>query len=427
MTQDDVDTRQPVVTPRSLEGLTNLESVAPEQEGADAENMERALTIIRFTKAVEKIDEETREADPDVLVTARDRDASLLQSRIAEEGRPVEELTPGGLEVKFGPGLEDPWGWATSLIDYIAGIKRHALVRPPDDTVEDLAGDARIAMASDWGSGMYGAPVTAKTIADQGKWDVALHLGDVYYAGTPKEVKERFLAIWPAAAAERNRACNANHEMYSGGYGFFDHIMPAFQQRGSYWAMGNDHWLLVGLDTAYDDHDLDDEQVGWLTRLVKAADGRGILLFSHHQLFSRIGSQGPDLRKALAPLLEARAFTAWYWGHEHDCMVYDPHPDFGLRGRCLGNGGVPAPRRSEVRQAPEVGRAPGVTWHRLEGNDKAPACDLLDGRNPYIKGKEEKFLPHGYMTLEFAGPKLTERMHLPDGTEIWSHTIDGRP
>ena len=422
MTQDDAHSPQPVVTPRSLEALTGLETVAPPQ-GEPGSEVERALTIIRFTRALGRIAAETDESDPDVLVTVTDRDASLLQSRIAEEGTTAEALEPGGFEVKFGPGLEDPWGWATSLIDHIAGIRRHALETPPDGSVETLPAQARIALASDWGSGMYGAPVTARTIAAQGPWDVAMHLGDVYYSGTPKEVRERFLAIWPQAAAKRNRACNANHEMYSGGYGFFDLILPAFEQHGSYWAMRNDDWLLCGLDTAYEDHGIDDDQAGWLTGLVKDAGDRGVLLFSHHQLFSRIGNQGPKLHTPLTALLEARAITAWYWGHEHDCMVYEPHARYGLRARCLGNGGVPAPRRREVRRAPEVSRRPGATWHRLEANDAAPACDVLDGENPYIEGKRKKFLPHGYMTLQFDGGKLTERMHLPDGVEIWSHTI----
>ena len=33
----------------------------------------------------------------------------------------------------------------------------------------------------------------------------------------------------------------------------------------------------------------------------------------------------------------------------------------------------------------------------------SPSCLALDGPNPDIKGEEEKFVPHGYMTLELNG------------------------
>ena len=36
---------------------------------------------------------------------------------------------------------------------------------------------------------------------------------------------------------------------------------------------------------------------------------------------------------------------------------------------------------------------------------------------------KEKFVPHGFMTLEFTGDKLLERVFLSDGTEILSNTI----
>jgi hypothetical protein len=48
---------------------------------------------------------------------------------------------------------------------------------------------------------------------------------------------------------------------------------------------------------------------------------------------------------------------------------------------------------------------------------------VLDGPNKDIKGEEQKFVPHGFMTLEFAGPKLVERVLLSDGTELFSNTI----
>ena len=63
-----------------------------------------------------------------------------------------------------------------------------------------------------------------------------------------------------------NRALNGNHEMYSGGFGYFKLILPAFEQDSSYFALQNEHWLLVGLDTAYVDHDMDNDAGGLAER-----------------------------------------------------------------------------------------------------------------------------------------------------------------
>jgi hypothetical protein len=41
-----------------------------------------------------------------------------------------------------------------------------------------------------------------------------------------------------------------------------------------------------------------------------------------------------------------------------------------------------------------------------------------------VSGEEAKFGPHGYLSLEFAGPSLIERVHLPDGTEIFKGPVD---
>jgi Calcineurin-like phosphoesterase len=424
------DPRPLVVTARGLPDVAALEAAAPADAEAVADPMERAKTINRYARIAQALEQEAAEVDPDVFITLQNRDASLLQARLAEEaeagGGELETvpLPAGGLEVKFEPGLGDVWGWAKSLFDWIDRKKAHPIVRPPSDDFEPLPNSARIGILSDWATGLYGAPVSAKMLAETGPWDALFHLGDVYYAGTPGEVAKRFAALWPTDSANVNRALNGNHEMYSGGFGYFDTILRDFRQSGSYFALANDHWLLVGLDTAYVDHDMDETQVEWLNRVVARADGRRVLLFSHQQLFSRLDKQGPKLVRALKdPLLQKNAITAWYWGHEHDCVVYDRHAEYGLFARCVGNGGVPAPRRGNVKEAPAEHSVAGITWRRLGATPDSPTCLALDGTNPYIRGKEGKFVPHGYMTLELRDEHLTERVHLPDGTEIWSNDL----
>ena len=61
----------------------------------------------------------------------------------------------------------------------------------------------------------------------------------------------------------------------------------------------------------------------------------------------------------------------------------------------------------------------GIAWKRLSESPDAPSCLVLDGPNPLVKGEEQKFGPHGYLTLNFDGPSLIERVHLPDGAEIF--------
>jgi hypothetical protein len=65
----------------------------------------------------------------------------------------------------------------------------------------------------------------------------------------------------------------------------------------------------------------------------------------------------------------------------------------------------------------------GVTWRRLGATADSPGCLALDGPNPLIPGEEEKFGPHGYLTLDFHGPALTERIHLPDGSVIFENLV----
>ena len=118
--------------------------------------------------------------------------------------------------------------------------------------------------------------------------------------------------MWPRDAGKRTIAVNSNHEMYSGGFGYFKLALPAIGQKSSYLAFENKNWLFVVLDTAYVDHDMDNEQVAWLNLVLKQsreANGgvaKKLVLFSHQQPYSRLDSQGPRLQNALRHLLTAQ-------------------------------------------------------------------------------------------------------------------------
>jgi hypothetical protein len=382
-------------------------------------------TVDRYQNVLQKLEQQTNKASPNVLIAVNDRDASILQSRIAEGGEVGPPLPAGGAEAQFGDGLTggDVWGWIRSVFDHIDQSQWHAIVRPPDTKVGFLADTGRIAVIGDWGTNLYGAPVTAASIRRTGGYEMVMHLGDIYYSGTETETKQRFLDVWPTDAGRVSRALNGNHEMYSGGFAYFDHILPTFKQPSSYFAVQNAHWLLIGLDTAHADHALDTQQIDWLNAVVKGIGQRKLILFSHHQPFSRLDQQGPNLVSALSELLRNQLITAWYWGHEHSCVLYDEHSTFRLLGRCIGHGGIPEPRKSEVTGAPTDRAANDITWRRLSATADSPPCLVLDGRNPLVPGEEDKFSPHGYLTLEFAGPELIERVHLPTGTEIFQSRV----
>jgi hypothetical protein len=375
-------------------------------------------------------DETERVGSPNVLIALPDRDVSLMQSELARQAAAARDGLPSrALEAKFGTGRTggDWWGWLKSTFVWVDRGDYHDIVRPPNAAPIDVAADLgerfRIAMFGDWGTDLYGAPKIIEQIRTQGPFDLLLHLGDVYYSGTIDEVQERLVDPWPTDAARWSRTLNGNHEMYSGGYGYFDVALKAFQQPSSYFAFQNKHWLFAGLDTAYVDHDMDSKQVGWLNTIVSAAGRRKVVLFSHQQLFSRLDHQGPRLRKALGSLLNARIITAWYWGHEHQCVLYDRHPDYGLTARCLGNGGIPEPRKAQVKNAVTETAVGELMWKRLAATDASPSCLVLDGPNRFVEGEEDKFGPHGFMTLEFNGPNLHERVFHADGTLLLEHRI----
>jgi hypothetical protein len=370
-----------------------------------------------------------------VLAIPDNQLASLLQSFVSEQadsrlGKPdgtgqLRPLTAGGYEVKFD--THDVAGW---VLDYmpawiVGRFKKRPWVDPSEEVVT-IPDDARVALVGDWGSGMYGAPVCARSILEQRAkpYDVVMHLGDVYYAGTTTEVRDRFLAMWPRVPKARHRALNSNHEMYSGGEGYFGLTLqdPAFaDQKSSCFAMQTSKFLLLGLDSAYIDGDLDPKQVAWIVRRVGNARGRKVVLFSHHQPISAFESQGDKLQEKLRALLEGRQIFAWYWGHEHRCVVFDRHEKWNLSGRCIGHSGYPS-FRDHFTRAPQRQNGDGSVWYPVESG-LAPPARVLDGPNPYVKGQEREYAPNGYASLDFDGDKLHETILAPDDAVLMTGTL----
>ena len=327
-----------------------------------------------------------------------------------------ESFAPAVLFVKFDN--DDIAGWLGMFPELIFKPARAQWIAPPS-AAEPIPDDTKIAVFGDWGTGLYGAPAIAKTIAGLDRCDIVLHVGDTYYSGEGNEVHSRLVGDWPQRPAGTiNRSLNGNHEMYSGGKGYFQALGDFFHQPASCFAMQNSNWVLVCLDTAYEDFDLDEKQVEWVKSIVAAAGSRKLILFSHHQPFSQLDDQGPKLQTALGDLLKEGRIHAWYWGHEHRLVIYDPHPVWGFKGRCIGNGGFPSFRDDVAAPHGDV-----YKWVELNPQPFAPHARLLDGPNFWIPQAPESFSPHGYVFLEFNGDTATETYRVPNNIGLLKQAL----
>lgn len=307
------------------------------------------------------------------------------------------------LQSYFGVKFDDRdiAGWVGSLLTWWKQLIKHEWISPTKPQL--VPNKLRIGIFGDWGTGLYGAPACAKNV---GNVDLLIHLGDVYYSGTESEIESRFLSLWPKNVGI-SRSCNANHEMYTGGHGYFKKILPAFSQESSCFAFYNDKWLFIGLDSAYDNFDFNKDQLNWLDKIVD----RKIILFCHNQPYSLIDKQGTRLIEKLSKFLQSGKIHAWYWGHQHYCIVHDRHPQWGVYGRCVGHSGYPYRRLS-------IGERDG-NWLRIPERNLVPGGLLLDIPNPYIS---EGYGANGYVVLE-VGDDLVENYYDADGNVLYTTCI----
>jgi hypothetical protein len=396
--------------------------------------VQKAAIMACLGNVLDQIRRAEDSAGAKVLTSPNDARAARIQSLIAsgEAARlSYAPLPSGGLEAVFD--THDWAGWATVAWEKLKHPIPHPMVRPRTMYPKPFPERGRIGLLGDWGTGLYGAPkIGAAVLSDPDAFEIILHLGDVYYSGTRKEVDDRFLAGWPGRNGSISRALNSNHEMYSGGDAYFGQTLPIFAQSGSHFAYQNAHWTLVGLDTAYLDHAIDDEQVTWLLQIVRNAGDRKIILFSHQQLYSSIEKeQGTKLwsHPQFGALLRSKRIFAWYWGHEHRCIIYElPDVNFGILGRCIGHSGMPQSRYSTIG----LRRAAGSEYERadwrfctaqtVQGNALSRAI-VLEGPNELIDGEEEKFLPHGYGVLSLDGTHLVEEIRSATGKVIYARRL----
>lgn len=395
----------------------------PKPESTAAASTLDPEDLAELSRALQILEGEAAQARDGVMTGTEDQLVSLLQTFFTEEApkeRPdILQRTPTAkLEAKMDE--HDILGWAASFFTWFRRIKKHEWIDVPPPATR-IPNHSRVAIFGDWASGLYGAPEISARIAAAGdKPDAIMHLGDTYYSGTNDEIQERLVDSWPVVEGALNRTLNGNHEMYTGGHAYFKIALKTFGQTASFFALENDHWVLAGMDSAYSDHDLHGSQAQWLTNLAATLDGRKLILFSHHQPFSLLDSQGPKLVKKLSGLLSNKQIFAWYWGHEHHCVLYEKHGAWDLYGRCVGHGGFPYFREKEV-----FGDAAPFKpeFKRVSGRNLVPAGQILDGQNPFIPEAPSKYGPHGYMVLEFDGDELFEIVYDAGGDKLYEQPL----
>jgi hypothetical protein len=296
---------------------------------------------------------------------------------------------------------------ASRIADKTIPYRRHTALN--DFVLNDrLPAKATVALIADWGTGQTTAKQVLTRLAAHNP-DVAIHLGDVYYSGTQNEVHNYFYSIWQKILGLPKTAWGAkpshpiqkpatfhlagNHDMYAGGAPYYT-VIDMLGQPASYFCLRNENWQFIAMDTSLHDSNpgqtgqppwLEDTEVEWLKDKVNNADGRKTILLSHHQLYTaweKIGD-GSVNRKLLAQLQDILPkITAWFWGHEHNLVIYKPW--LNVLARCIGNGAFPV----------------------LPSELGTPNPDVP--LNPVTLAKDKQgFFAHGYVILQLDGPAAT--------------------
>lgn len=294
-----------------------------------------------------------------------------LKGDIARVNQIQEEFLPGSkCDAKWVQTIKEYLGYFGAdgeqlAIPYI----RPATVGPK---VISIKPGAKIGLIGDWGTGAEPARRVLRQLKAQNP-DILIHLGDIYYSGTPTECRINFEDVVNtefdrAATGTPVYTLSGNHDMYCGGLGFYDLITrlnaPPMTQPASFFCLRADDnsWQLLAMDTGQHDHTpvhvtatptyVEQDEVDWHEQRIREFPGKTILL-SHHQLFSAFSPVAPAAENGRHPASNPRLMAAfeqlrgtgkpiaaWFWGHEHNLCIYKPHLNL-TRGRCLGHSAIP--------------------------------------------------------------------------------------
>jgi hypothetical protein len=241
--------------------------------------------------------------------------------------------------------------------------------------LRETNGSATVGLFSDWATGYYHSEYIALHLEALAPGQT-IHLGDVYYTGSPKEVEnhmEHPLQRQQLLAHRPVWLLNGNHEMMHHGIPFLDFIArkhatnPGQQpQESTYFCLYNDRYQNIGIDTDYtaDGRFPADTQRSWLAdRLHEGrANGKVNILLTQHEPYSNGPMQAlldADLRQLV---LAEQLVDVWFWGDEHYAGLYAPSEETPFIGACIGHGGYPFPTRDRGSVTPDQKLARLVWW-----------------------------------------------------------------
>jgi hypothetical protein len=277
----------------------------------------------------------------------------------------------------------DTSGWASCETTYLEyAVSTNSQLSYNDWTIQGqnelnygvipwtLPNDACVAIIGDWGTGLADASALVQELMMLSPAPQAIiHLGDIYYAGTPSQCSLNFSEVLASAApGVPVFTIPGNHDYYDWGVGFYGMLpqlnantaSPSSQvQQASYFCLRTEDglWQLLGADTGQGDTNPLDEldpstgpalratEVQWHADKLRNFGGSTIFL-THHQLFTAADDaiNGDDtyppylnmnLANAMAPYFSYIA--AWFWGHEHNLALFD-NGLFGMpMGRLVGS------------------------------------------------------------------------------------------
>jgi len=373
-----------------------MDTVARSQPGAGTQLMRAATQVAALKDAGASIPQQAPAGFvPDAWTAAR-LALQLLDAKL--HGNDAEAAA---IEAELQDGNFDP-NFAGTVVQYLQYYGPDGTLRKPDYIpasptmpVIPFKAAATVAIMGDWGTGTTAAVNLAQQMA-QFDPDVIIHLGDIYYSGTPEECNRNFAAILNRTF-DRSRVpiynLAGNHDMYCGGVGYYGLLptlnpLPLPAQPASFFCLrsADQRWQFIAIDTGRTDRDpfdvttvlveIDPQEEDWLAARIAEFSGKTILL-SHHQFFSAFAQIGPAAQRdgsltAYNPNLDKTfnrfvaaanagggTIAAWFWGHEHTLTVYQPYRGLD-KGRCVGHGAVPVLVQDEAAPLGKVLSPPSV-------------------------------------------------------------------
>jgi hypothetical protein len=290
-----------------------------------------------------------------------------------------------------------------------------------------LPKQSRVLMIGDWGTHMPDNAALLRQALKKFNPDVIIHLGDVYYSGTVEESTANVLDVLDQIVADKKPAKRpaffsipGNHDYYSGGSGFYRMIgkvnsgVTGCTQQASYFCLRTEdsRWQFLGMDTGYGDRNPVEQQApilqvhegAWHRDKLETFPGTTILL-SHHQLISAKETLNSGQRPYLNETLYATfkqyfdRIAAWYWGHEHNFILYDndlklQDGDLPLKkGRLVGCSAYEETEKEDPFQ---------INYPQARFINKMPRLGLST-----YKTDLQKFYNHAFAVLDVTPDKIT--------------------